>query len=438
MPRSPLLPIFLIVLVDVLGLTMVIPLLAIYAESFGASALTAALLMPTYAVCQLVAGPILGKLSDHHGRKPILLISQVGTLVGFVIMAEATSLWLVFFARALDGLTAGNLTVAQAYISDHTPPEKRARAFGLIGIAFGLGFMVGPAISGLLSQYDYSAPFYAAAGLSALSIFGTAFLLPHDAPTALRSTEAGPGGARLGLLQWGQYRTYLERPVLRGLLLQFFVYMFSFSLFTGGFALYAERHLVWGGALLFDANGLPAGWSPSFFTPREIGLTFAGAGLVGALIQGGIFGRMVARFGEATVAAAGFVSLAVGYLLLGASTLITVLAISTVVSAIGTSVIRPALTSLVTRLAERHEQGLVLGFTQSLSSLAAITAPPVAGFLIEHDHGRAWAWLACATAVLGFLLIPFGTGRIKHAPPPAPAPTTATDTDADADADATR
>lgn len=386
MRGSRLLPIFLIVLVDVLGLTIVIPLLAIYAESFGASAVTAALLMPTFAVCQLVAGPVLGRLSDQYGRKPILVVSQVGTLIGFLMMANAHSLWLVFAGRALDGLTAGNLTVAQAYISDHTPPERRARAFGLIGIAFGLGFLVGPAISAVLSHYDYSAPFWAAASLSALSICGTLFLLPNDRPTG-----AEPTAGRLTIFRWGAYRSYFERPVLRGLLVQFFVYMFAFSLFTGGFALYAERHLTWNGA---------------FFTPREIGFAFAGAGLVGAFMQGGIFGRLVARFGEASVAAAGFLAMSVGYFLLGASTLIAILAVSTVITAIGSSVIRPALTSLVTRLSERGEQGVVIGLTQSLSSLAAITAPPIAGLLIEHDLGRGWAWLAAAVALLGFALTP--------------------------------
>lgn len=407
MRRSPLLPIFLIVLVDVLGLTIVIPLLAIYSEQFGASATVASLLMPTFAVCQLVAGPLLGKLSDRYGRRPILLISQVGTLIGFVILAEATTLWMVFFGRALDGLTAGNLTVAQAYISDHTPPEKRARAFGLIGIAFGLGFLIGPAVTAWLSTYSIAAPFWAAATLSGISILGTWFLLPRDAPTAhqLHAAAAGaddgaPAGKRLGILDWGNYVEYFRRPVLRGLLIQFFVYMFAFSLFTGGFALFAERHLLWKG---------------EFFTPREIGFTFAFAGLVGLVVQGGPFGRMVARFGEHKVAVAGFAFLSAGYVVLGLTNTIFLLAIATLFSGFGGTVVRPTLTSLVTQLAARHEQGVVLGLTQSLSSLAAITAPPIAGLLIDHDHGRAWAWLAATVALVGLLIAPLGSGRAQLA-----------------------
>lgn len=407
MRRSPLLPIFLIVLVDVLGLTIVIPLLAIYSETFGASALVASLLMPTYAICQLVAGPILGRLSDRHGRRPILLISQLGTLIGFAMLAEASALWMVFVGRALDGLTAGNLTVAQAYISDHTPPERRARAFGLIGIAFGLGFLVGPAVSGWLSTYGIAAPFWAAASLSGISILGTWFLLPNDAPTAPggrppATDEDGPvapGGTRIGVLDWARYVEYFRRPVLRGLLIQFFIYMFAFSLFTGGFALFAERHLWWDGHL---------------FTPREIGFTFAGAGLVGLLVQGGLFGRLVARYGEHRVAVAGFAMLCAGYVVLGLTETLALLALSTLLSGFGGTVVRPTITSLVTQLAARHEQGVVLGLTQSLSSVAAIAAPPLAGLLIEHDQGRAWAWLAGAVALLGVLLSPLGTGRAQR------------------------
>jgi multidrug resistance protein len=401
MRRSPLLPIFLIVLVDVLGLTIIIPLLAIYSESFGASPTVASLLIPTYAVCQLVAGPVLGRLSDRHGRRPILLISQFGTLCGFVMLAEAHALWMVFLGRALDGLTAGNLAVAQAYIADHTPPEKRARAFGLIGIAFGLGFMIGPAVTAWLSVYGYSAPFWAAAALSCTSILGTWFLLPRETPGELHPAgDAGPAGSRLGILDWAHYVEYFRRPVLRGLLVQFFVYMFAFTLFTGGFALFAERHLIWDG---------------HYFTPREIGFTFAGAGLVGALIQGGLMGRLVARFGEHRLAVAGFVSLGAGYVFLGFAETIALLALSTVLSAFGGSVVRPVLTSLVTQLAERREQGVILGLTQSLSSIAAICAPPFAGVLIEHDLGRVWAWLAAAVAILGFLLAPIGTARAHAA-----------------------
>ena len=173
-----LIPIFLIVLVDVFALTLVIPLLAIYAEKFGATPLQATLLVSIFAVCQLVSGPILGRTSDRIGRKPMLLVSQVGTLVGLLVMATAGSLAMLFVGRVIDGSTAGNLSLAQAYIADNTAPEHRAKSFALIGIAFGLGFFLGPSVTGYLSQYGLRAPFFAAAVLSATSILCTALLLP--------------------------------------------------------------------------------------------------------------------------------------------------------------------------------------------------------------------------------------------------------------------
>src|SRR4029077_1543312 len=188
---SPLLPIFLIVVVDVLGLTIILPLLPFYAESLGATPRVVGLLVSAYAICQLIAGPPLGHLSDRIGRRPVLLVSQVGTCIGFLILAYANTLWVVFLARIIDGLTAGNLTVAQAYIADVTDPEHRTRSFGIIGIAFGLGFLVGPGISGFLAQFGNVYPIFAAAGLSFTSILCTYFLLPGVKPHPHPELEPG-------------------------------------------------------------------------------------------------------------------------------------------------------------------------------------------------------------------------------------------------------
>ena len=389
MRSSPLLPIFLIVAVDILGYTIILPLLPFYAERMGASPAVIGLLVATYAVFQLIAGPVIGRLSDHWGRRPLLLISQVGTLIGFLMLAYANSLTMVFASRVVDGITAGNLSLAQAYISDVTKPEERARSFGIIGIAFGMGFLLGPAFSGTLAQFGYRYPILAAAALSGLSIAATYFLLPANPPRPEGDRgPAGPGGQRLGVLEWDRYVEYFRRPELAPLLGKFFSYVFSFGVFTGGFALFCERRYTW--------QGQP-------FGPREVGYAFAFAGFLGAILQGGLLGRLVKRFGERRLMAAGFVSVVVGYVTLGLAYTVLELALVTVISAFG-GVVRPIVTSLITQASGRDEQGTVLGLTQSLTSVGQIIAPVIAGILIEGHLLVTWAMVAAAIAAAGWLI----------------------------------
>ena len=395
-----LLPIFLIVLVDIFGLTLIIPLLSIYAERFDASALQATLLVSVFAVCQLVSGPILGGLSDRFGRKPLLLVSQLGTFIGFIVMARADALWMMYLARVLDGSTAGNLSIAQAYISDNSKPENRAKSFAVIGIAFGVGFFVGPFVTGQLATISLAAPVWAAAGLSLTSILCTLFLLPGGPPPVAPTTgDVGPGGVRISVFRPRAYAHYFSRPVLGGLLVQFLFFSLAFSTFTSGFALFAERRFTW--------NGAP-------FTPREIGYLFAWAGFLGILLQG-VLGRLVKRFGEPRLVAVGFLSMAVGYLALGFVRGVGPLLVVTTISSFGNAVLRPALSSLVSQRAERHEQGAVLGLNQSLNSAAQIVAPALGGVLIGHGWLTPWAVVAAAAALAGWLAVRWGSGR---APPP--------------------
>ena len=383
--HASLLPVFLIVLVDVFGMTLVIPLLTIYAESFNATPLQATLLISVFAVCQLVAGPLIGHASDRTGRKPMLLISQVGTCIGFIVLALANSLWMIYLSRIIDGITAGNLSLAQAYIADNTPPEKRAKSFGLIGIAFGLGFFVGPAVTGFLyARYGLNAPIYLAAVMSAISILATATLLKDRA----RPARAEPRN-RWDALSWKTYAQYFARPGLRRRLLQFFFFMLSFSMFISGVALFAERRFTW--------DGRP-------FGPREIGYLFAFVGFLGIILQGGLIGRLVERFGEAKLVVAGFIALMIGHAGLGLSYSVPTLLAVSVVASFGHGVLRPALTSVITHHAGRHEQGVVLGLTQSLTSIASIVAPFVAGVLIQYGLLTEWAFLAAGLAAVGAVL----------------------------------
>jgi len=401
-----LLPIFLIVLVDVFGMTLVIPLMPRYAENLSASPLQVTLLFSVFSLCMLISGPILGRISDRTGRKKMLLVSQAGTLVGFLLMAQARTLWVLYVARIIDGLTAGNLSLAQASIADRTAPENRTKAFALIGIAFGVGFFVGPAITGWLSHYSLEAPIYLAAAMSATSILFTLFLLPQDSPAHAPVDNPGPGGRRLGIFSWHVYAEYFRRPVMGGLLMQFFWFAFAFSTFISGFALYAERIFTW--------QGHP-------FAPREIGFLFAYSGFLGIVLQGGLIGRLVKRFGDPALVAAGFAAAVVAYLVFGIILTIPLLVVAVTISAFGNGVLRPTLSSLITQNAARHEQGLVLGLTQSLMSVASIIAPLLGGFLIEHHQLTAWAWMAALASLLGLVGVRWGSGRATRANP-SPSP----------------
>jgi DHA1 family tetracycline resistance protein-like MFS transporter len=370
--KSPLLPIFLIVSVDVLGLTIILPLLPFYAERYGASPAVVGLLVSLYAFCQLIAGPMLGRLSDRMGRRPLLLVSQVGTFIGFVVLAYAHALWVIFLSRAIDGITAGNLSLAQAYISDVTKPEDRAKSFALIGIAFGMGFLIGPGLSGFLSKYSYQYPIFVAAGLSATSILATYFLLPAVTPSA--GDNLTP--RKFTLLDWGNYVRYFREPGLAPLLWQFFAFTFAFSMFMSGFPLFAERRYAW--------HGQP-------FGAQQVGYVYAFLGLLGVILQGGLIGRLVKWVGEVNLARAGFLFGLFGLVALGFTYSIPLLLITAAVASSGTGIIRPTVTSLITQKAGRSEQGVILGLTQSLNSISAIAAPALAGFLIDHSLLATWA-----------------------------------------------
>lgn len=380
--RSPLFAIFLIVAIDVLGFTMILPLLPFYAQKYGASPFIVGVLATTFAVCQLLSGPFLGRVSDRYGRKPVLMLSQFGTFVGFVMLGLANSLPIIFLSRIIDGATAGNLTIAQAAIADVTPPEGRAKAFGVIGIAFGLGFLIGPAISAALAPLGVHYPAYGAALLSLTSIFATWRLLPK-AQKQVDSSENAKSSKRV--------LNYFRQPNMRWLLIEFLIFGFIFAGFTSGFALFAERRFVW--------NGKPFGAS-------EVALLFTYSGFLGLIFQGLILGRLVKKFGEAKLVFAGFASMAASYFLLAQADSIEWLVLASTIGSFGTGVIRPALTALVSRTAGPREQGAALGATQSLVSMGQIFAPLISGGIINASGTHplalaAWGWWLSGLALIG-------------------------------------
>jgi DHA1 family tetracycline resistance protein-like MFS transporter len=371
---------FTIIFIDLIGFGLVIPLLPFYAEQHHASPETVTLLMATYSFMQLFAGPLWGRLSDRHGRRPVLLLSLVGSVLSYLWLGFADSLWMLFGARALQGAMAGNIAAAQAYIADVTSPENRARGMGLIGAAFGLGFILGPAIGGLLAGSDPNAPdvqlpFLLGAGLSAAAFVGALVFLKES---------LDPMRRRFGKNRLEAVGSALARPRLRLLIFLYFVIIFAFAGMETTFAMWAKRQLGWG--------------------PEPVGYLFAYVGVLSAAMQGGLIGRLTKRFGEERVVVAGNAAIVLGLAALPLATSLPLLLVASAFLSLGLGMTQPALNSLISRQAGAHEYGEVMGVAQSTGSLARILGPAFAGLLFGQ-LGRNAPYVAGAVIMLGAVLL---------------------------------
>ena len=281
------------------------------------------------------------------------------------------------------------MSLAQAYISDVTEPKNRAKAFGVIGISFGIGFLIGPAISGFLSQYGYQYPPLAAAALSFTSIMGTTFLLPAVSRTQESAEDKKKTSIIEAVFHWKNYFPFFKNPATRRLLIQFFLFALSFAMFISGMALFCERR--------FSAHGHP-------FGPKEVGYLFAFSGLLGIFIQGGLLGRMVKKFGEAKMVLVSFTAMGLGYGLLTFPRSVPFLLVVLALSGFGSGVVRPVLTSLITQAADRNQQGVILGLNQSLNAIAQIIGPLISGALISLGYLEVWPWATAVGALIASLM----------------------------------
>lgn len=362
MKRSPLLVIFITVFIDLVGFGIVIPVLPFYAEGtkFGATPSQVGLLFASYSIMQLVFSPVLGRLSDKYGRRPILIASLLGTSLGFLILGFATTLWMLFVGRIIDGISGGNISTAQAYIADVTTKEDRAKGMGLIGAAFGLGFVFGPAIGGVLSRWGIHVPFLFAGSLALANVVLLYFTLPEtvtpDHPARV-SAASGRG--------WGQLIASIRNPRLGFVLTIYFLSIVAFSIMTATFSLFLMFRLG------YDA--FHNGW------------VFAFVGVISAIIQGGLIGRLVKKFGEPLLVIIGALlftaSLFAIPFVTPATGLMAILILGAVTS-IGQALTAPTLSSLASKSASEGEQGVVLGVTQSVASLARAVGPALAAVLI--------------------------------------------------------
>lgn len=424
---SKIIPVFVIILIDLLGLTIIIPLLSLYAASYGANAATIGVLGAVYPAAQVIGAPFLGRLSDRFGRKPILIVSQLGTLVGFLLLGFAGSLWMLFLSRLLDGLSGANIATAQAVITDSTTEKTRTQGLGLVGAAFGLGFVIGPVISFLslsVSDNNFHVPAFIAAGFSLLSIMLTIFILKETHPAGSRVTLNNRRELSLSLL----FQT-LKAPLVGFLLALVFVQQLAFGGFQQLLSLFTLNRLG------LDASGNS--------------ILFVFVGFVVVAVQGYFIGRWSRRFGEVKLIRFGLVVLMGGLILtaltpripppwyskqtveielsgernmpgetpptknlqielppeeptgwLGIGWLMAAL----IPAAVGGGVLQPSINSLLTRSVSPQNIGGILGLSSALLSAANATAPLVGGVLFQSINSSAPYFFG---AILLLILIPF-------------------------------
>jgi DHA1 family tetracycline resistance protein-like MFS transporter len=388
---------FLIVLIDLIGFGLVIPLLPFYATRFSASPQEVTVLLATFSAMQTLTAPIWGRLSDRVGRRPVLMVSMAAASLAYLWLGFASSLWMLFAARALAGACAGNISAANAYIADVTTPENRARGMGMIGAAFGLGFIIGPALGGVvagnnLATADLRSPGLIACGLSIVAFLGVLFVLKESLP---RGLPPRPRKGRIAAL-----RDALARKTLARLLLIFFLAILAFGGMEATFALWAMAQFGWG--------------------PAQIGYICAYVGVLSALMQGGLIGRLTARFGEEKLLIAGLSLIALGLVTITLAHGLPVLILAVSCLALGMGAMQPSLNSLISRRAGAGEQGEVMGVAQSVASLSRVLGPLLAGALFA-GLGRDAPFLAGMALVVVAAVLGLGIPPAEPAVEPRPA-----------------
>jgi MFS transporter, DHA1 family, tetracycline resistance protein len=384
-PKGALRAIFMIVLADLLGFSVIIPLLPFWALKYNASAFQVGLLFSVYSVCQLIGSPLLGLISDRVGRRPVLIASQIGSVAGFILLAIATSgdwaspglgLTLVYLSRVIDGLSGGNISTAQAYISDVTTAQDRAKGMGLIGAAFGIGFTIGPALGGVLGHFHVSLPAYAAALFCALAAWQTWKFLPESH----RHTHSAEAEA---WLHPSRFLPILRNAVLMQMLMIFFFSMMAFVMMEATFAMFMK-----------DTFG---------YEELAVGLLFALAGVTIAVVQGRMVGKWSRRFGEWPLVIAGPVLVVAAMLVLvlvGFKPLLVLVIAALIANATGRSLQTPTLSALISQHSDPKQQGTVFGLFHMLGSLSRVIGPAVAGAVYAKHHVAPYVMASAITAAV--------------------------------------
>jgi len=378
--------IFLTIFIDLVGFGIVIPVLPRYAEHFGATPMEIGWLVGIFSLMQVFAAPAWGGLSDRIGRKPVLIISVLGTAFGFFLMGAAGSVAMLIVARAVSGVSGGNISTAQAYIADITEPGQRSKAMGLVGAAFGLGFIFGPAIGGWTSShFGFAAPMYLAGVLALANAVLIVAILPESLGADVRSRRLLLPKKPLfpGLFQ------HMQPKAFGAAALTYFFTIAGFSIMTTLFALFL--------------------WHRFRLDEKGTGFLFALVGVINAVIQGGLIGRLSKRFGDARLATAGAASLSAAFLLLPLCPSIGFVILTSCLVAVGNSLTAPTLTAMASRAVDADWQGRALGVFQALGSLARWLGPLLGGWLLAFDladertsYARTALWAASLVLAAAF------------------------------------
>ncbi len=396
MQKSRLTTIFLVVLVDMLGFSLILPLLPYYAETFGATPTIVGLLVASYAAAQMIGAPLLGRFSDRFGRRPVLLISIFGTFVGFILLGVGGSLLVLFISRMLDGLTGGNITVAQAYITDVTDEKNRAKGLGMIGAAFGLGFILGPAAGGLLSTYGYAVPSFVAAGLALINLVAVFFFLPESLTAEKRAALIARPRTAFSL---ASLSAAMRRPRVGPLLHVRFFFGLAFAIFQSVFALYAQYRLN------LDVR------STSFI------LTYVG--VLSVIVQGFGVGRLTGRFSDRQLIMGSVSVMAVSLLAWALTPNVPILLLVLIPTAVSGGILNTVLSSALTKAVYPEEIGGTLGLAASVESVTRVLAPTVGGVLLQ----QAGTWAPGAFGALIMVWVVSFTWRrfVVNPDPPLPS-----------------
>jgi DHA1 family tetracycline resistance protein-like MFS transporter len=378
MKRTPAYLVLLTVFIDLLGFGIIIPLLPFYALHFGAGATVIGLLTSSYSFMQFLFVPFWGRLSDRVGRRPIILMSVTGSFVSYLIFGFADSLTILFLSRMLAGFMGANISTAQAYIADSTSFEERAKYMGLIGAAFGVGFMLGPFIGGVMSKISYGTPGFFASGLSLINAILAYYLLPESLK------EKSARVRRLSFLNIVAIREAFLKKGIGSLVLVSLFYTIAFSILYVAFPLFSKE------VLGYDAS--------------QNGYFFAYVGLIAIIIQGGVIGRLANKLGEKALLIVGLMCFFASLALVPGTRDMPRLIVAATLLAIGSAIISPSITTLISKHSGTEEQGAMLGVSQSFSSLGRVIGPSLGG-LIFASAGISWPFYGSGVMLLIALIL---------------------------------